>query len=206
MNKKKQRILVLCLAILPVFCFSQIPKSFKSGFGIKGGLNLSTVNNNLESLEISPGFKPGFNIGGLLNLHFGRRSEESAAGTGFLGFQPEINFSQFGFAGDDKNISFNYLSVPLLMKIYPTSNISFSIGPDFMYMISASPSNALLNGTQIEFGNLKGSKDIGVLIGASYEMRTGLLIDVRYNLGTSAIANNLDMKNKLISLSVGWIF
>jgi hypothetical protein len=207
MKKNKQIMITAFCMLFTIFSYGQPPvKSFKTSFGVKCGVNLSTIKNGQEGIDFSPDQIAGFNGGVFMNIHFGFRNQGSASGTGLLGIQPELLFSQQGFSFGGESVTFNYLSLPILAKFYVTNGINLEVGPSFNYMLSASPSTATIGGSEIDNANLKGSKDIGLVFGAGYEMKTGLIFDLRYNYGLSAVASNLAWKNQVIAASIGWKF
>ena len=50
------------------------------------------------------------------------------------------------------------------------------------------------------------SIDFGAAFGAQYKMETGLFFQARYSLGFSEVIKDVDVKNNVISLSVGYMF
>ena len=207
MKKNRLIIITVFLMLFTIISYGQpVVNPVKTSFGVKGGVNLSTINNEQANIAFSPELNAGFNAGAFLNIHFGFRNQGSAAGTGLFGIQPELLFSQQGFSVEGQSVSFNYVSIPILAKLYATKGLSLEVGPDFNYMISASPNSATLGGAEINIEKLKGSKDVGLTFGASYETKLGLLVDVRYNYGFSGLASNLAWKNQVIAVSIGWMF
>src|SRR5688572_23500396 len=73
--------------------------------GIKGGLNLYTVNNN--NTEPSYSNKPSFHLGLLGHIHMADQ----------FGLQPEIVFSRQGAKYDNNlTLDLNYFNVPILFQ------------------------------------------------------------------------------------------
>lgn len=212
MKNKRQTIITTLFLINTVISYGQIvgpdllTKSFKTSFGVKGGVNLSTIENGQANIAFSPEFITGFNAGAFMNFHFGYRNQGSPAGTGWFGIQPELLYSQQGFSVDGQSIKLNYFSLPVLAKLYVTKRFNIQVGPHFSYMLSASPNSVLISDLEIETKNLKGSTDIGLTFGASFETKLGLLLDVRYNYGLTDIASNLIWKNNVVAVSFGWMF
>ena len=67
--------------------------TFVCKFGIKAGVNLSSMSNNVDGIEPNFSMGVGFRIGGVANLRWGQRTVNSLPGTGLFGLQPEILFS-----------------------------------------------------------------------------------------------------------------
>lgn len=105
----------------------------KMQLGVKAGLNYSNVYDT-EGKDFVADSKIGFAGGVFLALPFGK----------FLGFQPEILFSQKGFkaSGSVLGIDYNYtrtssfIDVPLLLQLKPSEAITLVIGPQFSFLIN----------------------------------------------------------------------
>lgn len=179
--------------------------TFVYKFGVKAGVNLSSLSNNLDGVEPNFSMGVGFRIGGLVNLRWGQRTENSLPGTGWFGLQPEILFSSMQIKNDVENIKFQTIQVPIMVKVYPTAQFSIEVGPEFTYFMSSSPDDISFGGTQIKTGDIKGLT-IGVGGGLAYDFDMGLTIGARYSYGFTKMAKNLDWKNSNIQITVGWLF
>lgn len=178
--------------------------TFAYKFGVKAGVNLSNMSNGMD---FNPDFKmgSGFRVGGLVNLRWGQRTENSLPGTGWFGLQPELMYSMQQVGTADKSFKLNIIQVPVMVKIYPTTQLSFEVGPEFSYVISASPNEMNFDGAQIKTGDIKGL-NMGIGAGLSYDFDMGLTIGVRYSYGFNKMAKNLDWKASNIQVTVGWLF
>lgn len=199
-----------------------IPKKLSFNLGIKGGVNLSNISNNQENINFSPEMLPGFNAGLFANIHFGYRNEGSAVGTGWFGLQPEILFSRQGFTLNEESvniindntyitsivdaITLNYVTLPILLKLYLTKQLNIEAGPYFSYLIGVTPSLTKIDGAEITLSDLVGTKDAGIALGLGYETKVGLTINARFNLGLSDVASNLAWKNQVAAISLGYMF
>jgi len=210
MNKKRFLFLIACLSVLSLSLHAQgkavSSKSYTAQFGVKAGLNVAGISNGSADINFSPGMKAGFHIGALANFHFGFRNEGSPAGTGIFGIQPELLFSSQGFSFDGDSYSFNYLTLPIMLKLYVTNEFNLEIGPYFGYLVGVSPDFALIDRANIDLSSFTGGLDTGLGIGAGYQMKSGLTIGARYLLGLSNMSNDYEWKNNVISVSVGWLF
>ncbi len=101
--------------------------------GAKVGMNHSNVYDS-EGEDFAADGKIGFAAGAFVSIPIGR----------YLGFQPEVMFSQRGFSGNGavfgmpygmKRTS-NYLDVPLLFSFRPAPFISILVGPQYSYLLS----------------------------------------------------------------------
>ena len=119
--------------------FSNKGSGFLMKYGVKAGLNMTSMSNDMA---FDPGFGMGvgFRVGGFLNMRWGYRTENSSKGTGLWGFQPELMYSNQAVKTDAGDVKMNYIAVPLLLKVYPTTALSIEVGPELSYLISTSPS------------------------------------------------------------------
>jgi len=102
-------------------------------FGVKAGLNLSTVyDTQSEDFNADPKF--GFVTGVFVAIPIGK----------FLGFHPEILFSQKGYQATGTYIGLidyvftrtsNYIDLPLLISFKPTEMLTLVGGPQYSYLI-----------------------------------------------------------------------
>ncbi|MDR1500459.1 MAG: PorT family protein [Tannerellaceae bacterium] len=209
---KQERLIILTLLMAAVsFALSAqgrrlAPKTVKTTFGVKAGLNLSSISNAGDDVDFSAGMKGDFMLGVTANFHFGSRDEGSPVGTGMFGLQPELLYSRQGFAYGGEAVNFDYIALPVMAKLYVSKGFNIEAGPRLAYLLGASPSTTVIEGSQIAVGELKGGIDLGVAFGAEYETTLGLTLGARYNLGLSDMADNLIWKNSVISLSLGWLF
>lgn len=184
--------------------FSDKGSGFLMKYGVKAGLNMTSMSNDMT---FDPGFGMGvgFRVGGFLNMRWGYRTENSSKGTGLWGFQPELMYSNQAVKTDAGDIKMNYIAVPLLLKVYPTTALSLEVGPEFSYLISTSPSTMAVDGAEIKVGDCKGM-NIGLAAGLAYDFEMGLTVGARYTYGFTDMAKNLKWKNSNIQITVGWMF
>ena len=184
--------------------FSDKGSGFLMKYGVKAGLNMTSMSNDMA---FDPGFGMGvgFRVGGFLNMRWGYRTENSSKGTGLWGFQPELMYSNQAVKTDVGNIRMNYIAVPLLLKVYPTTALSIEVGPELSYLISTSPSTMAVDGAEIKVGDCKGM-NVGLAAGLAYDFKMGLTVGARYTYGFTDMAKNLKWKNSNIQITVGWMF
>lgn len=174
-------------------------------YGIKAGLNLSNISNDMTfDPEFSMG--AGYHVAALINLHWGQRTASSLPGTGLWGLQPEIMYTNNTVKSNGGDIKLNYIKVPVMLKIYPLSALSFEVGPEFSYLLSASPKSVKTDGATVKVSQCKGF-NFGAGAGAAYEFDFGLMIGARYSMNFTDLGKNLKWKNNsTIQISVGWLF
>lgn len=160
--------------------------------GVKGGLNFakfdaSDVGGSLKN-------KTGFNGGAFALIKLTK-----------IGIQPEILFSQqgskFEFDGSNIESNFDYINIPVILKLYTIAGINIQAGPQFGFLTRAE-----IDGTKVK-DSFKGS-DLSLGLGLGWDLPFGLTVDARYNLGLSKIDESdpsFDaVKNQVIQLSVGY--
>jgi len=104
----------------------------KLHFGLKAGVNFSNIYDT-EDQEFNADFKFGFAAGAFLSIPFGK----------FLGFQPELTFSQKGYKSTGTFLTIpyefthttNYIDVPLLIAVKPSPQITLLAGPQYSFLI-----------------------------------------------------------------------
>lgn len=176
--------------------------SAQAAFGLKGGINLTTL--NVEDPELTYDSRSGYHAGVFLRGRFGN-----------VGVQPEVllftqngemKSSLFGTAQEH----FTYLSIPLMLKFYPLAGLNLQAGPQFGFLLDGEREydSFLGSGSQDITEHYKKS-DVALSFGAGYDFEFGLGLDVRYNLGIKDInnaANGEEVKSRIFLISLGWNF
>ncbi|KQO33072.1 hypothetical protein ASF10_19380 [Flavobacterium sp. Leaf82] len=169
-------------------------------FGVKGGLNLSTVvGGDVEDTKSLVGF------------HVGGFAEIKVVEKFFI--QPELLYSAQGTKfdgpfGEDFDTKLNYLNIPVLAKYYIVEKFSVEAGPQLGILLSAKA-----DGEDIK--DYTRSVDFGFNVGAGYNFTDNLSIGLRYTIGLSPISDkdidNEDdyydsAKNSNLALSLAYKF
>jgi hypothetical protein len=160
-------------------------------FGIKAGVNFSTLKTGLNAVTDKEG-KIGFNAG-----VFARIGQD-------LYFQPELNYVTFSdkyrFNSNSYDAKFRQLNLPLMVgyKIVNTADLNFrvSAGPDLYYNLKKPVAPGGFKYKNLSAG---GVINAGVDIGS-------LTFDARYSLGLSKVSKELGQKSNIFSLGVGFKF
>jgi hypothetical protein len=169
-----------------------------------------------EYLEEEIKTKSGFNFGAFIIVNL----------NSFLALQSELNFVEKGAktqgeaAGEAYKawINLNYLEIPAILRFYlPAQNnfhFSFYTGT-YVGLKTKGRVKAEVAGIKVEsdIENLK-STDAGLIFGAGFDfslpfLKTGqFCLDLRYSLGLTSISTEagVETKNKVISLSLGYLF
>jgi hypothetical protein len=104
----------------------------KLQLGLKAGANFSNIYDSKDQ-EFNADFKVGFAAGAFLAIPIGK----------YIGIQPEVLFSQKGYksSGTFLTVAYefthttNYIDVPLLFTIKPSSFITLLAGPQYSFLI-----------------------------------------------------------------------
>ena len=188
------------LAPQPVLPVSQM--KLKTSVGVKAGLNMSTINNRMTSIQFSPTMKYGFHAGVFVDLSLDHKGKIWR----FFSLQPEVNYSRQGFEAKGTVVDFDYLVGLLMLKLHVLKDLYIEFGPHASYLLSVSPTSVVFSEKNIQLSNLEGGKDVGTVIGIGYDFNFGLIAGARYQSGVSDVAHNLFWTNKVITISLGWRF
>lgn len=180
-----------------------IPKPFALSVGPKIGGLYTLASDPSISVGMSGGI--GYSGGIAANLRFGRRSYTKYADTGRFGVQLEALYSQRTLSTDYEDIKMNGFEVPVLFQWWFAESICAEIGATFCGTFSSSPDIIEITNASLFIKDLK-SKDAMFTVGAEYKHKKGFTASVRFNLGNSELAGNLDSKVSTVSLGIGWLF
>lgn len=180
-------------------------------FGIKAGLNHSNVwDEQGQDFKADP--KYGFAGGVFLGIPIGR----------FLGFQPEVLFSQKGFQssglllGSTTDYSFSrtttYIDVPLQLQVKPAEFLTLLAGPQYSYLMNVKDVYTLganSSAQEQQFNNDNIRKNVlGFVVGADIIIKYVVLSgrmgwDVQTNNGDGTSSTSR-YKNKWLQLTIGF--
>lgn len=145
-------------------------------FGVKGGLNASSLNSSPSDKDMQT--KIGFNAGLLAHIHTGNK---------FWAFQPELYYSDEGAKSKENNdnkLNLGYLNVPVLIQYMFDNGFRLEAGPQVGFLMNGKNKDGD-NSTDIK-DNLNGAV-FSIPVGVGYLTSTGLGFDARYNFGVSNI-------------------
>lgn len=179
-----------------------VPAQAQVGFGIKGGLNLSTL--KVDDPELSYNSRTGYHAGIFLRGKFDK-----------VGIQPEVllftqsgdlESSLFGTAQE----RFTYLSIPLMLKFYPVAGLNIQLGPQFGFLLDGEREyDSFLGSGSEDITEYYKQSDVSVSVGGGYDFNFGLTLDLRYNIGIKDIndaADGEEARSRIFLLSLGWNF
>lgn len=132
----------------------------------------------------------------LVGVSVGGFAEFKLAGK--FGIQPEVMYSTQGskLSMTDSGVTLNsfkldYIIVPVMLKYYSMSKLSFEVGPQIGFLTSAKVNaSASGNTSDVDAKQLFKSADFGVNFGVGFEIVKQLSVGVRYNLGLTNVASS----------------
>lgn len=216
-----------------LFAFAFMLASFtaaqaQSGFGIRGGANLSNVSGDLRD-ESRFNNKIGFHAGITYQL---------AIVENFFSIQPELLYSQKGFKNNEDEfqsdllninvrregtVSYNYLDLPVLAKI-KAGPLYFEAGPQASYLLNVNNKTKTYNDGELQSSDsdpksTDGLKkfELGYAAGIGLASNNGISIGLRYNGSLSDFTDKdvsygdygddlTNARNSVIMLTVGFTF
>jgi hypothetical protein len=195
----KKIILTTVLTLTISFINAQNKKDMS--FGIKGGLNISSVS-NVEVEGVSSSSLAGFHAG-----FFGEFMISDK-----FAIQPEVLYSTQGvkleFDGGKGDLKVDYIIIPVLVKYYVADAFSLEFGPQIGFLVSAEAKAA---GESMDIKDEVKSTDISLDFGAGYNITTNLMLGVRYNLGLTRVQKDMfsgesESKNSVFQIFLGYKF
>jgi hypothetical protein len=180
------------LFIVLLVSLSALTSAQTTHFGIKGGLNIS-------SLDVKNGVdwdsKAGAHLGLLAHVHVSPH----------LGVQPELVFSQQGAESGDDKWKINYLNVPVLFQYMTGTGFRFQTGPQLGFAIS---SEFKTGDVEIDNDDDVNTMDLSWSFGASYLFPGGVGIDARYNHGITDIyePSTYEVRNRVFQIGLFYQF
>lgn len=132
-----------------------------------------------------------------------------------FGVQLEVNYSRQGTAviAEDGSAagaySLDYITVPVVVKLYGSPRLNFFAGPQVGFLLSAK-SKTEGDPEDDEKDRFK-STDFYAVFGTEYKFANGIFVNARYNLGLTNILDDVmspdsDFKNRYFSFRIGYAF
>ena len=159
-------------------------------WGIRAGANFSDINgNDIENTSVKTGLYVGV-------------YKEIPLVKSLLFIQPEIQYSQEGFETDNfEDTKIDYLTVPILAKIYAVKLLSFETGPQFGFVVSDNVDYTDVNTFVPSWA-----------FGASLNLPLGLSINARYisalndTFDSNDLVGNISGKNQVFQVGAAFQF
>jgi len=161
-------------------------------FGLKGGLNFSTLGDS----ETREQLKLGLHVGGYMTVPVSHNFE----------IQPELLYSQQGEISDFEGATYryDYINLPVIGKLYLTPSLNVQFGPQLGFLTAARfKKDRVTTDIKDEINPL----DLALSFGIGIEGRSGSNLAIRYNAGLYDTEKyprtNLRFPNQVIQISVG---
>jgi len=153
-------------------------------WGIRAGVNISDINADGWDSDAKTGLYAGI-------------YKEIPLVKSLLFIQPEVQYSQEGFSIDTDDVKLDYLTVPVLAKVYVAKLLSFETGPQFGFKVSDNVDD-----------NLANVKDFvpSWAFGTSLNLPLGLSINARYITGVDDTFDSLSGKNQVFQVGAAFQF
>lgn len=193
----------------------------KTRFGLKGGLNISTL--NVSGLNVLGEFSPkaGFHVGALVAFPVAQKFE----------IHPEILYSNQGYKYEETALegkyestaNINYIAIPVMVVYSPVKNFNIELGPQVSLLVNHKAEVTFNSAVfdvpdqkrTIDNGDQSQSIEFGVNAGASYFFTKNLFLSGRYNYGISTVNKkyknneyyeNEKDRNSVFQFSIGYLF
>jgi hypothetical protein len=183
---KKMFMIAVCVAASG-FLFAQ-----SAHFGLKAGVNISSLHQN----GVDFNSRTGFYAGGLAHIHVSPH----------LAVQPEVYFSSQGAKSNANTYALNYVNVPVLVQYMAGNGFRLQTGPQLELLVSAKSET---NGLKTDVKDSYNTAVFAWTFGASYQFpKTGVGVDARYNLGISDVNDQGPghMKDRVVALGLFYQF
>lgn len=194
-----KKLKILLLTVFAVVAIQSVYGQAQIAIGLKGGLNFASMTGS-TSLSSAYNNRTGYHYGAYVLFKFTK-----------IGLQPEILFSKQGqkFTVNSQNYesNFDYISIPVILKLYLAGGLNLQAGPQFSFLASAKGDviNTSTNGvsTGQDLKNFANSSDVSIALGAGWDLPFGLNIAARYNIGISDINKQTGTVNPALVSSMG---
>jgi hypothetical protein len=154
----------LKILLLSVFVLVAANTASAQAFGIRAGVNLSTISGDYADSTNKTGFYAGI-------------YKEIPLIKSLLFIQPEIQYSSQGYSNNIGDYQIDYITVPVLAKVYVVKLLSFETGPQFGFKIGdKSDPNSPLIDPDFDYETF----DPAWAFGTSFNLPLGLSINARY--------------------------
>ncbi len=194
-----KKVIIFLFLVTGVGVGSEALAQAQVAIGLKGGLNFAKL--DIENSTTALNSRTGYHAGAFVLFKLSK-----------IGIQPELLFSKQGttFQGNtqDLNANFDYINIPVMLKLYTVAGINLQVGPQFGFLTLAEiedDAGGVVSKDDVK--DLYKKSDLSLALGLGWDLPFGLTIDARYNLGLSKIQDDGtsgDTTNKVIQVSVGY--
>lgn len=190
---KKFNLLALGITTA-LFSFAQT----SAKFGLKGGVNISTLNWEDDRDGDS---RIGLHVGGLAHIHLSPQ----------WALQPEVYYSGEGgkmpvSSSEEVTWKNDYINIPLLVQYNFDNGFRLQAGPQLGLLVSSKVEDQ--DGAEDDADEIFKSTNVGLSFGLGYLTHSGFGIDGRYNLGLNRITESSyeEAKGRSFQIGVFYLF
>lgn len=180
----------------------EIMFSLDAGPAIGGGMSFAT-SPTILSANFSNGLFYQFGIA--VNGRIVHRMSPKPHGISRIGAGMEMLLSKSNINTESEALGILCLDIPIMLHCYMASNFYFEAGVTLVKSLIASPDWLQLGPIMLHSGDISYS-DAMFSVGASYKTPSNLAFGLRYNHGTSNLAENLDSKTSNVVFSISYKF
>ena len=179
-------------------------------FGVKAGVNFANVYDEENQDYVAEG-KVGFAAGAFVSIPLGK----------YIGFQPEVMYSQKGFKATGSVLGADYefertssfIDIPLQLQIKPIEQLTLLVGPQFSYLLDTKNKfNGNSTTTEEDAVNDENYKKniFGFVVGADVNLQDFVISGrAGWDISKSdSDGNDTDprYKNQVVQLTLGYRF
>lgn len=160
-------------------------------FGVKGGINYSTLSGNHDANGI------GFHFGGLMNIGL---SDKHNIKVGLLASQRKLSYTK---EGESFGLKFKttgatkplYIAIPIMYKFDLNDKIAIMAGPQISFLVFSSHyEKIILNGdlfSELKLNGTDGSRliEFAMTLGGEYSLTDNIGIGIKYLRGLQSYTN-----------------
>jgi hypothetical protein len=178
--------------------------------GLKGGLNFPTV----DALGLDDGIQlsdrqgaSGYHIGAFTLFKFSKIGIQTELLYSFQSFDLTVQDVRGNNVGSlSQNIS--YLTVPVMLRLYLLPGLNVQIGPQFGFFLDKDQSGTgLVQQLRVDSAETMKGTDIGLNVGAGWDLPFGLDLHARYTIGLQDVSETDNAaKNSMVQISLGYAF
>jgi hypothetical protein len=174
-----KKLFYLVVLLLGISAHSQVLQ-----FGVKGGLNMSTLSGDGDISSLT-----GFHAGVFASIDLV-----------VLDVVPELVYSTQGAKFGDQDVNLNYFNIPVMARLNLLKILYLEAGPQFGFLVGAD------DGLPNSKDNFE-STDFSVGVGAGVELFDTFDASLRYNFGTTDVTKaEGDYKNNVLQIGLAYKF
>ena len=129
--------------------------------------------------------------------------------TDMIGVSAGLVYSMQGYKFSEGNydttVKLDYLNVPILANVYVAPGLAVKLGIQPSFKLSAKMKGEVSGGSvEADLDDVKGF-DLAIPVGLSYQYQN-IVLDARYNWGVTKIMDDVDSKNSVFQITLGYKF